>query len=99
MIGSLLYSHSNLNGFILRKKSKKYGTDNLIEGNLKENSKVVIIEDVVTTGNSIKSVINEIERNDHKIVKIISVFDRNEGGRELLKDYNYSPLASIEDLL
>ena len=82
-----------LNAFYVRKEPKKHGTAKWIEGPLKTNETVAILEDVVTTGSSSLKAIEKVTEYGCTVGQIIAVVDRNEGGRELFKqkgfDYNY----------
>ncbi len=85
-----------LNGFIVRKESKGHGTNQYVEGlaNFSKGDKVVLLEDVVTTGGSILTACERAEAVGLEIVQICSVLDREEGGREKLQQAGYS-LASL----
>lgn len=85
-----------LNGFIVRKESKGHGTKQYIEGlaNFNEGDKVVLLEDVVTTGGSILTACTRAEDVGLEIIQICSVLDREEGGREKLADSGY-PLKAL----
>ena len=83
-------SNRDKSTFIIRKEPKKHGKQKWIEGPLKPNSKVVIIDDVTTTGESILNSIKVIKENTNcQIVKIISLVDRLEGASEKLKEEGY----------
>ncbi len=72
-----------LNGFIIRKNEKKHGMQNLIEGpELKKSSKVLIIDDVVTTGSSTIQAIEAVKKTGCKISRVIAIVDRCEGAAE-----------------
>ncbi len=87
-------------GFIVRKETKKHGTARQIEGNLEEGSSVVIVDDVVTTGSSIFRAIDEVEAMGCDVAMILAVVDREEGGGELfMQKYDYSPIFSIDEIL
>jgi orotate phosphoribosyltransferase len=83
---------------IVRKEEKKHGLHKLIEGQIREKDRVVIIEDVATTGGSTLKAVQAVEAIGCKVVRIVPVVDRNEGARELFKDYNYDPLIKIEEI-
>jgi orotate phosphoribosyltransferase len=72
--------------FIIRKEPKKHGKGLWIEGkgNLSEGSPVAIIEDVVTTGKTTLEAISRAREEGLKVVKVLAVVDREEGGREAL---------------
>jgi len=67
----------NLPMILLRKEQKDYGTKKIIEGVFEKNQKVVLIEDVITTGESVIQAAKKIEEHGLVVSKIISVFSRN----------------------
>ncbi|MBG0789025.1 MAG: orotate phosphoribosyltransferase [Desulfovibrionaceae bacterium] len=77
-----------LPGFIIRKKSKGHGTDQYLEGlaNFKEGDKVVLLEDVCTTGGTLITSAQRVRDAGLKIVGVLAVLDREEGGREKLAE-------------
>jgi orotate phosphoribosyltransferase len=87
--------------FVVRKDVKKHGTMKLIEGLLPSTpSKVVIIDDVVTTGDSILKAISAVRDSGHEVLLAISVLDRNAGAAEALarQGISYHPLVTLEDI-
>ena len=68
--------------FVVRKSAKSHGTMQWIEGNVKEGDKVVIVDDVITTGKSTIEAITRAKEAGLEIVKVIALIDRQEGGRE-----------------
>ena len=81
--------------FIVRKEPKQHGMQKFIEGpSLKPNSKVVIIEDVITSGNSALKAIKAVETLKCRVVKVAALVDRLEGARESLSSQNYK-LVSV----
>lgn len=98
---SLLSSQSGkpLKAFIVRKEAKDHGMQKMIEGPaLEPGDKVVVVEDVVTTGGSVLKAIQEVEKLKAKVVRVICLVDRNEGAAETLASYNYSPIFTLQDL-
>src|SRR5881409_2636704 len=81
-----------LRAFLVRKDSKTHGTRRLIENDIPGGSRVVIIEDVVTTGASTLEAIRTAETAGLEIAAVISVVDREQGGQEALARYRYRPL-------
>ncbi|MBU1086442.1 MAG: orotate phosphoribosyltransferase [Candidatus Omnitrophica bacterium] len=72
-----------INGFIVRKNEKKHGMQKIIEGpELKKSSKVLIIDDVVTTGSSTIQAIEAVKKIGCKISRVIAIVDRCEGATE-----------------
>ncbi len=83
---------SNLEGrpldvFVVRKEPKKHGTQRWIEGSLKEGSRVVVVDDVVTTGASTIKAIERAREAGFVVEKALVLVDREEGGRENIERY------------
>ncbi len=85
---------------IIRKKAKNYGTKNKIEGMLNKNDKVIVVEDVTTTGGSVIKAVDEIRKNGGIVEKVFVIVDRMEGARENLKNMGIEliPLVNVEEL-
>jgi orotate phosphoribosyltransferase len=72
--------------FVVRKDAKSHGTMKEIEGPLPSSpSRVVIVDDVVTSGRSILQAIQAVQSLGHEVVQAISLLDREEGGAESLR--------------
>lgn len=86
--------------FIVRKEAKTHGTQKAIEGDLSAGDRAAIVDDVMTTGGSVKQAIAEVEKIGAKVAKVICLVDREEGGsRELLdKGYDFKAIFSIADV-
>ena len=98
---SLLSSQTGhpLKAFIVRKEAKKHGMQKMIEGPaLKAGDRVVMVEDVITTGGSVLNAIKEVQALGCQVIKVICLVDRGEGGTELLAPYNYSPIFTLKEL-
>lgn len=89
-----------INGFIVRKEPKGHGTGNKIEGVLEKGSRVVIVEDVVTTGDSIAKAIDTVKELGCTVARIISIVDRKQGAKERFEQAGliYSPIFTLTDL-
>ena len=99
---SLLSSHTGhpIKAFIVRKEAKKHGMQKMIEGPaIQEGDRVVMVEDVVTTGGSVLAAIQEIEKLKARIVKVVCLVDRGEGAAELLDSYHYSPIFTLKEVI
>ena len=71
-------------GLIIRKKPKGHGTQAYIEGpSLNPKAKVVVLEDVVTTGKSALLAVERLQAAGYEVTEIISLVDRKQGGGEL----------------
>lgn len=104
IIGSIValsfQTKRRLNGFIVRKEEKKHGMGKLIEGYaLKKSSRVVIIDDVVTTGSSTIKAIKAVKATGAKIIRVITIVDRLAGAKKNIKKYNLKleSIFTIED--
>ncbi|MCL0072897.1 orotate phosphoribosyltransferase [Dehalococcoidia bacterium] len=75
--------------FIVR-EPKSHGTRRKIEGHLTERSKVVILDDVITTGDSVLKAIEAVEMANCEVVKVIVIVDRHEGGSDRLRKDGYA---------
>jgi orotate phosphoribosyltransferase len=73
-----------LRGFIVRKQSKDHGTKSLVEGPLRKGDRVVVVEDVVTTGGSSLEAIAAVKEMGCEVRRVLAVVDREEGGRQNL---------------
>ncbi|HEY3613632.1 MAG TPA: phosphoribosyltransferase family protein, partial [Gaiellales bacterium] len=69
---------------IVRKASKGYGTDGLIEGVSEPGERVLVIEDVVTTGGALIAAIEALRAAGLVVEHALCVLDREEGGNEAL---------------
>ncbi len=76
-----------IHAFYVRKEPKAHGTSKLIEGasNLKRGDHVIILEDVVTTGQSAGQGIAAARAAGLVVKTVLAVVDREEGGREFLQ--------------
>jgi orotate phosphoribosyltransferase len=92
----------DLNGLIIRKEIKKYGTKAGIEGpKLEEGTLVTVLEDVVTTAGSVIKAIKKLRENNYVVEEVLSIIDRKEGGSEALDHENVElkSLFNIKDFL
>ena len=85
-----------LPAFIVRKASKGHGTNQFLEGlsNFQPGDTVALLEDVVTTGGTLLTVIDRVQDAGLKIGAVVTVLDRNEGGAAKLAERGI-PLLSI----
>lgn len=74
-----------LRAFTVRKEPKTHGTGKQIEGPLVAGDRVVIVEDVITTGASAMRAVDAVRRAGAVPVAILALVDREEGGREQLE--------------
>jgi orotate phosphoribosyltransferase len=87
-----------LEGFFVRKQAKGHGSQERVEGVLRAGDRAAVIEDVVTTGESVLQAVAEVERAGAQVAAISCIVDRLEGARERIAPrYNYLPIFSIRD--
>jgi len=94
-------SHSEgpaLRAFIVRKEAKEHGTGRRIEGNLAPGSRVIIVDDVVTTAGSTIQAIDAAESDGHTVVAVICLVDREEGGAAKLAAYPFYPVFKRSEI-
>lgn len=84
---------------IVRKGAKEYGTANSIEGRpLGTGEKVMLIEDVVTTGTQVLRAAATLEKAGAEVLGILAVLDRREEDSASLGGYPFEALLRLEDL-
>ena len=90
-----------INSFSVRKKAKEHGLKRVIEGDVKNGDRVVIVDDVATTGQSTIEAIENARAGGLHVVKVIILVDRQEGGREniLKHDVDFEAILTKQDLL
>lgn len=82
-----LFADKKQLGYIVRKQTKEYGTNKLLEGTLPDKSiNVAVIEDVTTTGKSALRAIDILKVSGYKPVLVISVVDREQGAADKFKE-------------
>ena len=89
----------DLQGFMIRKEAKGHGTGKYVEGPVQPGMKVVIVDDVVTTGGSSLLAIDRIEEFGCKVVQVVAIVDRMEGGAANFakRDLPLRSLLTVED--
>jgi orotate phosphoribosyltransferase len=82
-----------IDAFSVRKEAKGHGTKRVIEGNLRAGDPVVVVEDVITSGESAARAAAAVEDAGGRVLGILAVVDREEGGREALQAKGRSVIA------
>jgi len=80
--------HEPIQSFVVRKKQKDHGVVNLIEGKVQSGDRVVVVDDVVTTGGSTLQAISACRFAGLDVVKVVVLVDRQEtnGKENILKE-------------
>jgi orotate phosphoribosyltransferase len=74
-----------LRAFTVRKEAKTHGTEKLVEGPFHAGDRVVVIEDVITTGGSALKAIAAVQSAGGVVAGVLALVDREEGGREAIE--------------
>ncbi|HEX5830768.1 MAG TPA: orotate phosphoribosyltransferase [Gemmatimonadaceae bacterium] len=82
-----------LRAFTVRKEAKQHGTGRLIEGPFREGDRVVVVEDVITTGGSALRAVEAVRAAGGTPVGVLAVVDRDEGGRGAIEQRGLPVLA------
>lgn len=88
-----------LDGFMVRKEPKGHGMQRYIEGPVLPGAKVVIVDDVVTTGGSSLQAADRAEQFGCEVAQVIGIVDRLQGGAAnfAARGYPFKALLTIED--
>lgn len=87
--------------FTVRKEAKSHGTGKLIEGAYEVGDRVVVVEDVITTGGSALRAAEAITAAGGHVIGVLAVVDREEGGREAIEraGYGVETLATAREIV
>jgi orotate phosphoribosyltransferase len=101
VFGSALAYEMNKPFIYVRKEPKAYGTNKMIEGFLEPGSKVIIVDDVATTGSSLSNAVEIIRTNGGIVQDVVALVDRYEGAEDKLKEMGVklSAVTSINDIV
>ena len=94
-------NNSPIEAFVVRKTAKTHGTMQWIEGNVSAGDRVVIVDDVITTGKSTIEAITKAKEGGLEIAKVIALVDRQEGGKENIESlgYNVEVVVTREEVM
>ncbi|MBF2072595.1 MAG: orotate phosphoribosyltransferase [Synechococcales cyanobacterium C42_A2020_086] len=95
------YEGRSITPLIVRKEAKGHGTQAYIEGpTLTAGSPVVVLEDVVTTGQSALKAVERLRQAGYTVTAIVALVDRQQGGADLYRQQNlpFQAVFSIQDL-
>jgi orotate phosphoribosyltransferase len=92
-----------LPAFFVRKQVKEHGTKSLVEGLAKSETlkgkRVVIVEDVTTTGGSGLKAVEAVRAEGADVVRVVTIVDRQEGAGDAFRAASlaFAPLLTIRD--
>lgn len=95
------WEHRPISALIVRKQAKGHGTQAYIEGPiLRPNARVVVLEDVVTTGRSAMQAVERLQAVGYQVQEIIALIDRQQGGAQFYQDQGlqFRSLFSITEI-
>ncbi|MFA6642758.1 MAG: orotate phosphoribosyltransferase [Methanomethylophilus sp.] len=100
-LATALSLETDLPLLMVRKERKDHGTGKLVEGDLRPGDSVLVVEDVITTAGSSMKAVTELRSEGAKVGRVMSVIDRESGGRENLAamDVELTALVKGSDLL
>ncbi len=84
-----------VNAFSIRKAKKEHGISKWIEGDLQQGDRVVIIDDVATTGGSTISAIERAREEGMEVARVVVLVDRQEGGMDNIRQHVKDAVALI----
>ncbi|UCF04339.1 MAG: orotate phosphoribosyltransferase [bacterium] len=88
-------------GLLVRKERKGHGTGSLVEGRCEEGMRVILLEDVATTGGSLLRAADAISSCGGKVIGIYTIVDREEGATGYVAEagYPFDSLFKVSELL
>ena len=84
------HAERTLDAFTVRKEAKAHGAGRQVEGPIEPGARVVVIEDVVTTGGSALRAIEALTAFGARVDGVLALVDREEGGREAIEASGHS---------
>jgi orotate phosphoribosyltransferase len=87
-------NNAGIASFSIRKEQKDHGMKKLVEGDVKPGDRVVIVDDVITTGGSTIKAIEAARAEGLKVAMVIALVDREEGGKQEIQKH----VADVEAL-
>jgi orotate phosphoribosyltransferase len=84
-----------LDAFSVRRQPKDHGTGKRVEGCFTPGASVVVVEDVITTGGSAAEAIAAVTAEGGRVLGVLAVVDREEGGRATLEQAGHSVEALV----
>jgi orotate phosphoribosyltransferase len=96
MVAQSHFFSKNIVGLMVRSEAKDHGDGKLVEGPVRPGMRVVVVEDVVTTGGSVCKAMDSLKKAGCHPVVVLSVVDR--GNCTLAREVKYHPLFRLEDL-
>jgi orotate phosphoribosyltransferase len=96
-----VYAGRSIPALIIRKEAKGHGTQAYIEGaTLSPGAKVVVLEDVVTTGQSAMKAVERLRAAGYRVDRVLTLVDREQGGAQFYasQGLQFEAIFTIQDL-
>ncbi|MBC6440984.1 MAG: orotate phosphoribosyltransferase [Rhodospirillales bacterium] len=99
----VIASHSAdapLRGFYVRERAKTRGTQRQIEGQMQQGDRIALLEDTITSGRSTMTAVEAVRAEGGIVDRVITVVDRQQGGRELYaaENISFDALVTLTDI-
>lgn len=85
-----------LDAFSVRKEAKDHGARQLLEGCFRAGARVVVVEDVITSGQSALAAVTAVRAAGGSVSGVLAVVDRDEGGRAAIEDAGLPVLSLVQ---
>lgn len=86
---------SSLPYIMMRKGSRTHGTEETLEGDLDQGERVLLLEDVTTTGGSVEQAVRSLRTAGAVVDRVVCVVDRGEGAEERLEKQGVQLIALV----
>ena len=87
--------HRMVNGCVVRKERKQHGTRNYIENEQPFGTRVMVVDDVFTTGSSTRLACERLSEAGNEVVGIVGLIDREQGGIDNLRSAYAVPVKAL----
>ena len=100
-LATALALHKNMPLIMVRKEIKDHGTQKLVESRYTKGDRVLVVEDVVTTGSSILETIDTLEKHGLLVEGVVVFLDREQGGVDTIqkRGYRVHTVTTLSELL
>lgn len=86
---------------VVRKTAKNHGLKKLVEGDLSGNERILIVDDVITSGQSTIQAIRQARDEGLFVVGVVAIVDREQNGRQNIESegVSFRALMTLNDLI
>jgi orotate phosphoribosyltransferase len=86
---SCFHHGKKIEGIFVRSEAKGHGTQKVVEGKLNRGDRVVIVDDVATSGKSLKQAIDAVKEMGAEVALVLALVNRQEGAEEYFRELGY----------